>query len=226
MLRDVRGERAEARGDRLLVADVGEDRPERREPAARLDRNQQTGLRHERQQAERLERDGLAARVRAGDDERPRRRHDDEIRGDRRRRAASRPSCLSVRSRTAGISSGCRAPRNSNRPSATSVGRDAVARVARARLWRTARRGRRPRRGCASSSSPRARKASVSAGRIRWISALLALDQRDDLVVQRDGRRAARGTGSRRWSSCRGRCPESRRDARRGRRARSGRCDR
>ena len=44
---DVRRERAEARRDRLLVADVREDRPERRERAAGLDRNQQPGLRHD-----------------------------------------------------------------------------------------------------------------------------------------------------------------------------------
>ena len=36
---DVRGERAEAGRDRLVVADVGEDRLERRERAAVLDRN-------------------------------------------------------------------------------------------------------------------------------------------------------------------------------------------
>ena len=64
------GERREAHRDRLLVADVGEDGVEdgkrglvggRPEPA----------LVQQRREAERLQRDGLAARVRARDDERP-----------------------------------------------------------------------------------------------------------------------------------------------------------
>ena len=67
---DVAGERREAHGDRLLVADIGEDGVEdgerdlvggRSEPAL----VQQGG------QAERLQRDGLAAGVRARDHERP-----------------------------------------------------------------------------------------------------------------------------------------------------------
>ena len=48
---DAGGEGAEARRDGLLVADVREDRLERRELAAGLDRNQQPGLRHHREQA-------------------------------------------------------------------------------------------------------------------------------------------------------------------------------
>ena len=84
---DVAGERAEARVDRLLVADVGEQRSEHRQPRALGRRNVQARLRHQRQQPRRLERDGLAAGVRPGDEQAGRRR---QIRGDRHR-AASGP---------------------------------------------------------------------------------------------------------------------------------------
>ena len=67
---EVAGERREALGDRLLVADVGEDVAEDRQPRAGLGRDVEAGLVHEGEQAERPQRDGLAAGVRPGDDER------------------------------------------------------------------------------------------------------------------------------------------------------------
>ncbi len=54
----------------MLVADVGEDVVEDRQPAARHGRHVQAGLVHEREQAERPEGDRLAARVRSRDDQR------------------------------------------------------------------------------------------------------------------------------------------------------------
>ncbi len=57
-------------GDRLLVADVGEDVAPDGQPAAGLGRDVQPGLVHEAEQPERAQRDGLAAGVRAGHDER------------------------------------------------------------------------------------------------------------------------------------------------------------
>ena len=63
-------ERRERLGDRLLVADVGEDVAQDRQAAARLGRHVEAGLVHERQQPEGPQRDGLAAGVRARDDER------------------------------------------------------------------------------------------------------------------------------------------------------------
>ena len=68
---DVRRERAQARVDRLLVADVGEDRSEHRQPRSVGGRNPQAGLRHQREQPGGLERDGLAAGVRTGDEQAP-----------------------------------------------------------------------------------------------------------------------------------------------------------
>ena len=67
---EVARERREALGDRLLVADVGEDVAEDRQPRAGLGRDVEAGLVHQAQQAERPEGDGLAAGVRAGHDER------------------------------------------------------------------------------------------------------------------------------------------------------------
>ena len=66
----VPGERRERLRDRLLVADVGEDVAPDRQPAAGRGRDVQPGLVHEAEQPERPQRDGLAAGVRAGDDER------------------------------------------------------------------------------------------------------------------------------------------------------------
>ena len=56
-------------GNALLVADVGHDLPEDGQPRAVGGRNAQAGLVHERQEAERLQRHGLPAGIRAGDDE-------------------------------------------------------------------------------------------------------------------------------------------------------------
>ena len=67
---EVARERRERLGDRLLVADVGEDVAEDRQPRAGRGRDVEPGLVHEREQAERPQRDGLAAGVRAGHDER------------------------------------------------------------------------------------------------------------------------------------------------------------
>jgi hypothetical protein len=56
--------------DRLLVADVGEHVPPDREPAAGRRGHVQARLVHEAEQSERAQRDGLAAGVRTGHDER------------------------------------------------------------------------------------------------------------------------------------------------------------
>ena len=64
-------ERGERLRHGLLVADVGEHVAEDRQPAPGVSRDVEASLVHERQQAQRAERDGLAARVRAGDQERP-----------------------------------------------------------------------------------------------------------------------------------------------------------
>ena len=66
----VAGERRERLGDRLLVADVGEDVAPDRQPAARFGRHVEAGLVHQAEEAERPQRDGLAAGVRAGHDQR------------------------------------------------------------------------------------------------------------------------------------------------------------
>ena len=65
-VRDVRGERAEARFDRLFVADIREDRSEDRQPRSVSRRNAQPRLRHHRQEPCGFQRDGLAAGVRPG----------------------------------------------------------------------------------------------------------------------------------------------------------------
>ena len=67
----VAGERRERLRDRLLVADVGEDVAQHRQAAPGIGRDVQAGLVHERQEPERSQRDGLAARVGPGDDQRP-----------------------------------------------------------------------------------------------------------------------------------------------------------
>ena len=92
-----------------------------REPG--LGRHEQAGLRHQRQQPRRLERDGLAAGVRARDDQRLRRRHDEQVAGHRLGVAGDAPSDSGSRRATAGISSGWRACRSSSRPSCDSAGR-------------------------------------------------------------------------------------------------------
>ena len=80
-VRDMAGERAEAGLDRLLVADIGEERLKHRHPRSVSGRNPQSRLRHERKQPRCLERDGLAARVRTGNQQDGgRRRHLDRDR--------------------------------------------------------------------------------------------------------------------------------------------------
>ncbi len=69
-LRHVRAERGERLLDALLVADVCPDRLEDVDLRARLSGDVQARLRHEREQADGLERDGLAAGVGAGDEQR------------------------------------------------------------------------------------------------------------------------------------------------------------
>ena len=69
-VRHVRREGGEALLDALLIADVGHDLLKDRETRAVGGGDMQTALRHDGEQADRLERDGLAAGVRAGDDER------------------------------------------------------------------------------------------------------------------------------------------------------------
>ena len=63
---EVPGERRQRLGDRLLVADVGEDVAPDRQPAAGRRRDVEAGLVHQAQQAERPQRDRLAAGVRSG----------------------------------------------------------------------------------------------------------------------------------------------------------------
>jgi hypothetical protein len=65
---DMRGEAGQVALDRLRIADIGIDRGEERKRRL-LGRHRQTRLRHQREQAGRLQRDCLAARVGAGDDE-------------------------------------------------------------------------------------------------------------------------------------------------------------
>ena len=67
---DVPRKGAERLLDGLLVADVGVDVVEQRQLRAGLDRDVQPRLRHGRHQPDGLERDGLAAGVGAGDDQR------------------------------------------------------------------------------------------------------------------------------------------------------------
>ena len=66
----VAGERRQRLGDRLLVADVGEDVAPDRQPAAGFGRDVEAGLVHQAQQPERAQGHGLAAGVRAGHDQR------------------------------------------------------------------------------------------------------------------------------------------------------------
>ena len=78
---DVRRERAEAGGDRLLVADVGKERSEHRQPRSLVGRDVQARLRHRCEQPRRLERHGLAAGVGPGDDEHAHRRREQDVDG-------------------------------------------------------------------------------------------------------------------------------------------------
>ena len=68
-IRHVRGEGGEALLDALLIADVCHDLLEHGQARAVRCRNVQAALRHHGEQADRLERDGFAAGIRAGDDE-------------------------------------------------------------------------------------------------------------------------------------------------------------
>ena len=65
---DVRGKRRQVLLDGLVVADVGEDGVEDGQLGA-VGRNRNARLRHQRQQADGLQRDRLAAGVGAADDE-------------------------------------------------------------------------------------------------------------------------------------------------------------
>ena len=120
-VRDVRREGAQAGGDRLFVADVREHRSEHRQ-LRHAGGHVQAGLRHQREESRRLERDGLATGVWAGDQEDPRRRIDDDVDG----HDVTAPPASSSRRRTAPISSGCRASRSSSRPSIAISWRDSV----------------------------------------------------------------------------------------------------
>ena len=66
----VRGERRKRLLDRLLVADIGENLIEYRKLRPQIGRHLQARHRHEREQADGFERNGFAARVRAGNDKR------------------------------------------------------------------------------------------------------------------------------------------------------------
>jgi hypothetical protein len=84
--RDVRDscrERAQTGVDRLLVADVGEERAEDRQPRPFCRRHVKPRLRHDRQQSGCFQRNRLAARVGTGDQQAGGRR--DDLDGDRNR---------------------------------------------------------------------------------------------------------------------------------------------
>jgi hypothetical protein len=66
---DVSRERGQAGGDRLFVADVGEDGSEHRQPRALVRGHMQPRLRHGGKETGGLERHGLAARVGSGHDQ-------------------------------------------------------------------------------------------------------------------------------------------------------------
>ena len=66
---EVAGEGRQGLGDALLVTDVGQHPPEDRHAGAAGGRDPEAGLVHEGEQAQGLERDRLAAGVRAGDDQ-------------------------------------------------------------------------------------------------------------------------------------------------------------
>ena len=80
---DVRGKRAEAGRDRLLVADVREQALENGQPGAFVGGQVQSGLGHRRKQPRRFQRDGLAARVGSGNDQHPGRRRHQHVHGHR-----------------------------------------------------------------------------------------------------------------------------------------------
>ena len=65
---DVRGKRRQVLLDGLIVADIGEDGVEDGQLGA-IGGNRNSRLRHQRQQANRFQRDGLAASIGAADDE-------------------------------------------------------------------------------------------------------------------------------------------------------------
>ena len=132
-VRDVPRERAEACRDRLFVSDVGEHRAEHRDLRAVGRGNEQARLRHQRKEARRLERDGLASGIRPGHDEDAHGWHDQHV--DRDRRLGARVSGLGLpdpplpnrqRSQDAvvlqGSTSGWRAARSSSRPSLAIAG--------------------------------------------------------------------------------------------------------
>ena len=69
MLLQVAAKRAQRLLQALFVADVDQHASEHAEAAALLDRHRQTGLDHEREQPDGLQRDGFPAGVRPGDDQ-------------------------------------------------------------------------------------------------------------------------------------------------------------
>ena len=102
----VRRERGQRLLDALLVADVGHDLVEHGHGAAVGTRDVQAALRHCREQADGLERDGLAAGIRAGDDERVKfaaerhvDRHGGVLRQERMARAVQRELLIRERGR-------------------------------------------------------------------------------------------------------------------------------
>jgi hypothetical protein len=69
---DVRGEARKVALDRLRVADIGEDAAEERQPRL-LRRHRHSGLRHQREKSDGLQRYGLSSGVGSADDQLPRR---------------------------------------------------------------------------------------------------------------------------------------------------------
>ncbi len=66
---NVPGEGRKTLRDALLVADVDEDSGKDGDHTCIVRRNEQSRLRHERQEADRLQRDRLSARIRTGDEQ-------------------------------------------------------------------------------------------------------------------------------------------------------------
>ena len=160
--------------DRLFVADVGEDRPEDRQLRSLFRRHVQAGLGHRREEPRGFERHGLAAGVRARDDEHARRRRQHHVHRNHDVGTGSgvsrRGPAVRARVRPRSSSSGCRAPTQLQR----AVGCSGPARrppsSARSAPWPARRRAPSRPRWCARRSSGRARNASVSASRMRRTS--------------------------------------------------------
>ena len=185
-------------GDRLLVADVGEYRLEHRDLRILGYGDEQAGLGHERQQACRLQRHGLAAGVGTGDDQHVHRRKQRDVDGNRLGVGAAvlTPASRIRPARRPGPSEGSDAP-----PGSAADGGRLSARAGHpSPVWarRRARESRNAPSHCSTSSSAaastvRSRSSRAAAERVaqRQQDAqdffVLLLLERDDVVVDFDG---------------------------------------